>query len=175
MTSYNGYPGRNRDMQDMLERHVYVDMEYVPNAGSVVKVKGTGTEDQEVPVIATGFGFRAPKDTDLEVLVVGGGSDTNLKFAMLQLPADKQREWAEGRSGVQNALDPTHAIEFRDGRAHITKGTFTVGDGSIFEVTPTGVIIRGNLAVSGVITSSERVVAPVVVQGISPTIPPATP
>lgn len=175
MTSYRAFDQGNRDLQDALERHVYSDVEYVSGAGAVVHVKGTGTEDQEVPTITTGVGFRLPKDTDAEVLVFGGGSDTNQKFALVQLPVDKQREWAEGRSGVQNAMDPSHALEFRDGRLHLTKGTFTVGDGGTIEVQDGKVYIRASVTITGPLIANGGVTAPSYAVGSDNNVPKPTP
>lgn len=174
MTSFRDYPQGNRDIQDMLERHVYADMEHVEGAGSVVRIKGTGTEDQEVPTIQTGYGFRLKADTDAEVLVFGGGSDTNLKFALVQIPHAKQRQWEEGRSGIQNVNDPDHAIEFRDGACYLTKGTFTTADGTI-EVQNGRVIIRGSATITGPLTVNGGVTAPVYNIGTDPNVPPPTP
>lgn len=170
MTTGNPYGQRDYDVQDMVERHVYSDVKYVSGAGSVVKVKGTGTEDDEVPTIVTGYGMRLPKDADAEVMVFGGNSDSNLKFAFVQIPAAKQREWQEGRSGIQNADDPTHALEFRNGELRLTKGTFIVGDGAI-QISNGQIYIRGNVTVTGTLTANGGVVTPSVTPGNDPNVP----
>lgn len=175
MTSFRDYGQGNRDIQDMVERHVFAELENVRGAGSVVRIRGTGTEDQEVPTIVTSVGFRLPKDADAEVLVFGGGSDTSLKFALVQLPADKQREWPEGRGGVQNPMDPSHALEFREGRLHLTKGSFTIGDGGTLDISDGKVIIRGKVTITGPLTVNQPITAPAYLVGTDSNVPDPTP
>jgi hypothetical protein len=162
---------RERDQQDHIERHIFGEQEYVEGAGSVVRVRGTGTEDQEAMVIATGFGFNLAKNSDAEVILMAGSSDSGLKFAIMTLPPDKQRKWKEGRGGIQNPLDPDHALEFKDDQLHLTKGTLSVGNGTI-EVKDGQIYIRGNVTVTGTLTVNEKVVTPTVVPGTDPDVPP---
>lgn len=171
MTSFATFPARNRDQQDGAERHLFDSLEYVPGAGSVVKVKGTGTEDIEAPVIQSGYGFNPKKGADAEVLLLALGSDTNMKFALVNIPAEKQREWKEGRGGIQNPDDASHALEFQDGKLVLTKGTFTTADGSI-EVRNGQTYIRGNVTVTGVLTANGGVVTPNVSPGSDQNVPP---
>jgi len=171
MTSTIIYSETKRNIQDGSERHVYGDMEYVPGAGSVVKVRGNGSEDDEVPTMVTGYGFRLPKDTDAEVLVFASGGDVNNKVALLTIPHDKQREWKEGRGGIQNPMDPTHALEFKDGNLHLTKGTFSTGDGGTIEVKDGQIIIRGNVVVTGQMTVNGGIITPSVSPGNDPNVP----
>lgn len=168
MTSFYHPSESKRDAQDLVERHVFGTQEYVAGAGSVVRVRGTGTEDQEAPVLNTGYGFNLAKDTNAEVMLISGGSDTNMKFAFMTLPHDKQRQWKEGRGGVQNPLDADHAIEFKAGKVHLTKGEFAVGTTGTIEVKDGVVYIRGNLIVSGTITANGQVITPLVTPGTSP-------
>lgn len=158
----------------MAERHIYDDVEYVEGAGSVVKIKGTGTQDEEVPVINTGYGATLEKGADAEVLVIGGSSDTNLKMAFVQIPAGKQRKWPQGRSGIQNAADATHALEFSDGKLTLTKGTFQVGEGGTIEVRDGQIYIRGNATITGALTVNGGVIASSYDVGTNPDVPAAT-
>lgn len=168
MTSFSSESGDRRDRQDLVERHVFGAQEYVAGAGSVVRVRGTGTEDQEATVINAGYGFNLAKDTNAEVMLLSAGSDTNMKFALMTIPHDKQRQWKEGRGGVQNPLDASHALEFKDGKVHLTKGEFAVGESGIVEVKDGVVYIRGNLVVSGTVTANGQVITPTVSSGTEP-------
>ncbi len=171
MTSFASFAPRNRDLQDANERHSFESLEYIKGAGSVVKVKGTGTEDIEAPVINSGYGFNPEKGADSEVILIALGSDTNMKFALVQIPAEKQREWKEGRGGVQNPSDPDHALEFRNGQLHLTKGTFSVGDGGTIEVKDGQVIIRADATITGKLTVNGGIVTPTVTPGNDPNVP----
>lgn len=164
--SYYPQTARNRDLQDGTERHVFGEQEYVDGAGSVVRVRGTGTEDQEATVLNTGYSFNLDKDSDAEVILLAGGSDTNMKFALLTLPHDKQRKWKAGRGGVQNPLNADHALEFKNGKVHLTKGEFAIGESGILEVKDGIVYIRGDLVVAGTITANNQVVTPTVTSGV---------
>lgn len=149
MTDFQRYRERTYDIQDGFERHIWGEQEYLDDAGSMIKVNGTGTEDQEAAVLNIGgVSFNLPKNTNTEVLLLSGGSDTNLKFAILTIPRDKQRKWAEGTGGVQHPTDASFALEFNGKRAHITQAKFAVGDGEL-EVSGGQIYIRGDLNVSG--------------------------
>src|SRR4029077_15757348 len=101
MSSFLPYSSRSKDVQDGLERHSYGELEY-HDVGSIIKVKGTDSEDEEATVLVMGSGsFKLKKDHDAEVFLVSSSSDTTLKMAILQIPHDKQRRWPEGEGGVQ--------------------------------------------------------------------------
>lgn len=171
MTSFNTFSSRNRDQQDANERHIFESLEYVKGAGSVVKVAGTGTEDLEAPVINSGYGHNPKKGADAEVILLALGSDTNMKFALVQIPADKQREWKEGRGGIQNPSDADHALEFKDGALHLTKGTFSVGDGGTIEIQNGQVYIRADATITGKLTVNGGIITPNVTPGTNPDVP----
>lgn len=149
MTTDRNFKDRNRDIQDAIERHIFERLEYVDGAGAVVKVNGTGTTDDEVPVLVVGYGFNLPEGFNAEVLTMSDGSDMTGKFALMTLPRDKQRKWGESRGGVQNPIDPDKALEFNEKRAHIREKNAAIGDGGIFEVIGDTVYIRGNLNIDG--------------------------
>jgi hypothetical protein len=159
MTSMEQFAGRNRDMQDNLERMVFGKLTHL-GTGAVVKLRGNGTEDEEVRVINIGQGMNFAENTNTEVLVIASGSDTNMKFALLQIPADKQRPWGEGNGGIQNPTDPDKAIEFNSKRTWLTEGNAAIGPDGIFEVKDGKVYIRAELVVEGQVTSNNRFKSP---------------
>lgn len=138
MSTDRTFNERNRDMQDGFERHIWGEKEYVSGAGSVIRVKGTGTEDFEAAVVNMGHGFNLPKDSNAEVMLLAGGSDTQMKFAILTLPRDKQREWAEGTGGIQHPTNPDRAIEFNGTDTWLKDGTFVLGDARAVTITVNG-------------------------------------
>jgi hypothetical protein len=164
--SYLNYRGRSSDVQDHVERHVWGELEYI-EAGAIIKVKGTDTEDQEANVIVPGSGasFKLKKDTDSEVFLLASSSDTNLKLALLTIPRDKQRRWKEGDGGVQHPTDPEFALDFSDKLAHITKNKFAVGEKGELEVRGGDVYIRGRLIVEKEVVANKLVKTPQVVNG----------
>lgn len=169
MTSFATQSERTRDVQDGFERHVWGAQEHIPGKGSVIKVRGTGSGDEEAPVMNGGTSFNLPKDSNSEVFLMAGGSDTNMKFAFLTIPFDKQRPWKEGTGGVQHPTDPDFALEFNAKRAHVTKGEFAVGDG-LFEVKGGKVYLRADVVISGKLTANGNIVTPTVTAGTE-TIP----
>jgi len=152
MTTLNHFADRNRDQQDGIERHVFGEQEYT-KGGAIVRVRGTGTQDEEAVVINQGVSMHVPKDTNAEVYLIANGSDTNSKFAMLSIPRDKQRQWSEGNNGIQKWDDPSRALEFNTKRMYADDDHFATR-GGMLEVTPEGVRIRGPLLVDGDIGSS---------------------
>src|SRR5262245_46129898 len=112
---------RSRDVQDVWERHVWGELEYI-STGSIIKVRVTDTKDEEANVmVLSGIGFKLKKDANSEVLLFASPSDTNMQFAMLTIPRDKQRRWKEGDGGIQHPTDPEFALDFSDKITHITK------------------------------------------------------
>ena len=149
---------RPRDVQDYVERHVWGEIEYVKDAGSVLRVRGTGSEDEEMPVINSGYGFSLPKNSNAEVLTFSMGSDTNQKFALPTIPHDKQRQWAEGTGGVQHPTDQSRFVEFNGDETWLKDGNFKLGNNKELEVSiSNGVVtmktssltINGDLVVNG--------------------------
>jgi hypothetical protein len=132
--SFERLPERSRDVQDGTECHVWGEQEYIKNAGSIIKVKGTDTQDEEAEVVCNGTGFNLPKDHDSEVFLLASSSDTQMKQAVLTIPKDKQRKWKEKHGGVQNPMDNEWALDFGDKLAHVTKKEFAVGKDGEFEI-----------------------------------------
>lgn len=161
MTTQNNFPGRNRDQQDGTETHLWNEIEYVKDNGAVLKVKGTGTEDEEVTLANFGYGFNVPTDTDLEVTVVSDGSDTNNKYGMPQIPHASQRAWKENTGGIQNPLDGTKAVEFSPNGTHIRDALVALSEAGILTVDDGGnVYIRGALHVQGAINAGGDISTP---------------
>lgn len=156
MTDFQQYQERTRDIQDGTERHVYGKQEYIDGAGSVIKVRGTGTIDEEAVVLNIGgVSFNLPENSNTEVILLAGGSDTQQKMAILTIGRDNQRQWAEGTGGVQHPTDADFALEFNGTRAHVTKAKFAVGENGTFEIDDGNVYIRGNVDIDGVLTASQ--------------------
>jgi len=164
--SYLGYRPRSSDIQDGTERHVYSELKY-EEAGAIIKVKGTDTEDEEAAVLNIGgVGFKLKKDTDSEVFLLASSSDTQLKQAVLTIPKDKQRRWPEGEGGIQHPTDPEVSMHFSDKLTHVTKNKFAVGEKGEFEVKEDAVYIRAKkVIIEGELVVNKQVKTPSVVSG----------
>lgn len=164
--SFLGYRGRSSDVQDHLERHVWGEKEYITD-GSIIKLRGTDTKDEEAAVMVIGAAdFKLKKDANSEVWLLASSSDTNLKVAVLTIPRDKQRRWKEGQGGIQHPTDPEFALDFSDKLAHITKNLFGVGKDGEFEVKKKEAYFRVNkLIVDGELVVNKRIITPEIVQG----------
>jgi hypothetical protein len=166
MSSYTRYRERNRDIQDGIERHVWGQQEYLDKAGSIIKVRGTDTEDQEAPVLNNGTSFNLKKDHNTEVFLLASSSDTTLKMAIPTIPRDKQRRWPEGEGGIQHPTDPEASLHFSDKLAHLTKNKFAVGENGEFEVKEKNGYLRvDKLIVTGELVVNKQIKTPKVIQG----------
>lgn len=154
MTTFQPFRIRNRDQQDGFERHVWGELEYVDGAGAIMKVRGTGTEDEEAPVLNIGYGFNLPKDSNAEVMLVSLGSDTDQKFAIPTIPHDKQRQWAEGTGGIQSPTDPERAVEIGADGTWLKDGKFFLGDTKQVTLTVSGGTVTMDIAGDLNITST---------------------
>jgi len=145
--SFTKYRERSNDVQDGIERHVYGKMEY-PEAGAIIKVRGTDTNDEEAAVLYVGgTSFSLKENSNTEVFLLSSSSDTMLKIAVMTPPKDKQRRWKESTGGIQHPTDPEHVLEFNDTRAHITKDHFAVGPKGMFEVKGDTIYMRARKVV----------------------------
>jgi hypothetical protein len=167
MTSYTRFRERSRDMNDGTERHVWGKQEYIKNAGSIIKVRGTDTEDQEAGVLVIGgVSFNVKEKFNTEVMLLSSSSDTTLKMALLTIPKDKQRRWQEGHGGVQHPTDDTFALDFSDSLAHLTKNKFAVGEKGEFEVKGEEIYIRcKKVIIDGELIVNKRIRTPSVTPG----------
>ena len=167
MTSFTHYRERSRDINDGTERHVWGKQEYIKNAGSIIKVRGTDTEDQEAGVLNIGgVSFNVKEKFNTEVMLLASSSDTTLKMAILTIPKDKQRRWEEGHGGVQHPTDDTFALDFSDSLAHLTKNKFAVGENGEFEVRGDTAYFRCKKVVfDGEVVVNKLVKAKEIVQG----------
>lgn len=143
MTTTKTYDERNRDIQDGFERHVFKDIEYT-ETGAIVSVQGSGTMDEEVPVINTGYGFTPEADTELEVFLHGDGSDASNKFAAMSLPRNKQRKWPKGAGGVQHPFNADKFVQFDDDSIWLKDGKFTLGNNRELTIT----VANGTVTIS---------------------------
>lgn len=166
-SSFLQYRERSRDVQDGTERHVWGKQDYVEKGGSVIKVRGTDTEDQEAHVLVIGgVSFNVKEKFNTEVYLLASSSDTTLKAALLTIPRDKQRRWMEGSGGVQHPTDGDFALDFSDKLAHLTKNKFAVGEKGEFEVKGNQGFFRvKKLIVDGELVVNKRIVTPDIVKG----------
>ncbi len=156
MTTQQRFGDRTRDQQDGTETHLWDEIEYVSDAGAILKVKGTGTQDEEVTLLNSGYGFNLPSNTDTEVTLFAAGSDTNNKYGIPHIPPTKQRPWKSGTGGIQHPNDPDKAVEFGDKNTHLTDAIVALGLAGILEVNNGTVYIRGDLVVSGSSSATNR-------------------
>jgi hypothetical protein len=162
--SFQRFRERSRDVQDGIERHVWGEQEYT-GQGSVIKVNGTDTKDEEAPVLNNGTSFNLKKDHNSEVMLLSSGSDTTLKMAVLTIPRDKQRRWRENTGGVQHPTDDEFALEF-DEYAHITKNQFVVGQKGELQVKDDQAFLRvKKLIVDGELVVNTKIKTPKIEEG----------
>jgi hypothetical protein len=165
--SYLTYRGRSSDVQDGTERHVWGELEY-HDAGAIIKVRGTDTDDEEAVVLNVGAtAFKMKKDSDAEVYLLASSSDTQLKMAVITIPRDKQRRWPEGEGGIQHPNDQKVSLHFSDKLTHVTKNKFGVGEKGEFEIKgeELGVFRVKKLIVDGELVVNKRIKTPQIVQG----------
>jgi hypothetical protein len=128
MTDFTRYQSSRRDQQDHVERGVWGGAEDVPGAGQMMRVRGTGTEDLEVPILSLGFSFNlVAGDANAEVVMLSLGSDVNDKVALPCIPRDQAFQWPAGTGGIQHPTDPERRIEFNDTETHHTDGRHAFG------------------------------------------------
>lgn len=102
---------QERDSQDVVEKHVYGSLSFT-STGAQVSVNGNGTTDTEIPVLHTGQLHNLAANTDAEVFVIGNGSDTTLKMAIVTGPRDKQYQSNPGESWGQDPIDPKTRVGY---------------------------------------------------------------
>lgn len=146
MSTFSDFADRDFDMQDGVERHVWSKQTYDSSYGWMIKVKGTGTQDEEAMVIHGTMGFHLAEDSDTEVFLLASSSDTTLKYAIPSIPRDKQRQWKESTGGLQSPVDPKRAVEVNPTRTYVDDDKFATR-GGVIEQADGVVIIRGKLIV----------------------------
>jgi hypothetical protein len=127
MSDFTRGKSATRDRQDHVERGTWGNLQYIDGAGAVMSVRGTGTLDEEVPVMNLGYGFNLPQDSNSEVVMLSLGADVNDKVAVPTIPRDQQHQWPPGTGGVQNPTDPARRIEFNDDETWIKDGVYVYG------------------------------------------------
>lgn len=161
---------RSRDLQDSVERGVWGSQTYVAGSGSHMTIRGTGTLDQEVPVMQLGYGFNLPADSNAEVIMLALGSDPYDKVAFPTIPKDLQYQWGEGEGGIQHPTNPDRRIEFNANETHLSDGNYTVGPNKEVTITIAGgnvTIANANITLDGdvAVTGSLAVAGPNVTHG----------
>lgn len=126
---------QERDAQDVVEKHVYSDISF-GDTGAYVSINGNATADTDVPVLHTGQLHNLPKGTDAEVFVLGNGSDTGLKMAIVTGPRDKQYHSQEGESWGQDPLDPTNRVGYTKNGVRLAADNKTIAEAltGMFEI-----------------------------------------
>ena len=146
MTDFTRSKSATRDRQDHVERGTWGILEYVDGAGAVMSVRGTGTLDEEVPVLNSGYGFNLSQDSNAEVVMISLGADVNDKVALPTIPRDQQHKWPAGTGGVQNPTDPNRRIEFNGDETWIKDGAYVYGHDRAQTVTIDGDNVSVQLA-----------------------------
>lgn len=151
MADLAGRKSRSRDVQDLAQLQLWGAVEYLPNAGAVMTVLGTGTEDVDVPVMNFGYGFNPGDLANAEVITLNMGSDPNQMVAIPTLSRDLQYPWPAGTGGVQHPQAPDRRLEFNDTETHLTDGVFVVGADRVLRITVSGndvtIVTSGNCTV----------------------------
>lgn len=111
-----------RNAQDVIERHVYSELT-ITSTGAKVSINGNGTQDVDVPVLFLGQLHNMPKDTNAEVHIIGNGSDTDLKYALVTGPRDKHYKSKVGESWGQNPLDPKSRVGYTPNGVRLAANT----------------------------------------------------
>lgn len=158
MTDYTSPQGRTRDIQDGTERGLWGKLTYEPGSGAHMTVRGTGTIDEEVPFLNTGYGFNLDDDSNAEVVMLALGSDPNDKVAIATIARDLQHPWAPGQGGVQSPTDPSRRLEFNGDETWLKDGSYKLGNNKEVSVTVNGGQITINVTGQTAINSSGDVV-----------------
>ncbi|QIW87523.1 baseplate protein [Agrobacterium phage OLIVR4] len=137
MTTTKTFDERNRDTQDGFERHLFKRIDHT-DTGAFVSVEGSGTSEEDVPVMNTGYGFSLEDDTEAEVFLLGDGSDASNKFAIPTLPRNKQRKWPKNTGGVQHPTNSGKFVQLDDDSIWLKDGSFTLGDDRAVRITVNG-------------------------------------
>lgn len=147
MTGFSRPRSRNRDVQDYVVRGVWGGLEYVPNAGASMSVRGTGTLDEEVPLLNLGYSFNLPVDSDAEMVMLALGSDVNDKVVLATIPRSAQHPWGEGEGGIQHPTDPSRRIEFNANETYLSDGSYVLGANREVSISVSAGVV--NITVAG--------------------------
>lgn len=137
MTTTKTFDERNRDTQDGFERHVFRKLDHT-DTGAIVTVEGSGTMDEDVPVINSGYGFNPEDDEELEVFLLSDGSDASGKFGVMTIPRNKQRKWPKKTGGIQHPFNADKFVQLDDDSIWLKDGKFTLGDNRSLSITVEG-------------------------------------
>jgi phage baseplate assembly protein gpV len=146
MSDFTRYPSSLRDTQDYVERGVWGGSEDVPGAGQMMRVRGTGTEDLEVPILSFGYSFNlGGGDANAEVVMFSLGSDVNDKVALPCIPRDQAFQWPAGTGGVQHPQNPERRLEYNADETWLKDGNYKLGDNKEVEVVVNGGAVTINI------------------------------
>lgn len=139
-----------QDRTDLVKKQAWKKREYVKGGGSIIHTEGAGTETEEAVVIQGTSGFHLADNSDAEVHILSGTSDTSNPHALLSLPHAIQREWKEGAGGIQSPLSKDRALEINKKRTYSDDPQgFSTKGGVLHDDGNGNVTIRGNLHVTG--------------------------
>lgn len=136
--TFTRYHSQQRDVQDQVKRGVWGELGYTDGAGAYLSVRGTGTVDEEVPLLNLGYGFNMPANSNAEMVMLSMGSDVNDKMVLATLPRDKQHQWGEGQGGIQSPVDPSRRVEFNGDETWLKDGVFVLGHDKAARITING-------------------------------------
>lgn len=162
MTTLDRFRSQRRDTQDHFERGVYGTWTAVDGAGAMLSVRGTGTLDEELPILNFGYSFRIDTDSNAEVFMLSLGSDVNDKVALPTIPRDKQHQWGENQGGVQHPTDPARRLEYNGTETWLKDGNYKLGNNKEVEVIVAGGAVTINVGATGSInfTGDLNIAAP---------------
>lgn len=170
---YQGQRERSSDTSDYVAPHAWGKRTYVDGGGSVIKVSANGVTVDEAIVIQSTSGFHLADDSDAEVHIISGTSDTNHPYALISIPHTAQRKWKEGSGGVQSPIDGTRAVEVNEKRSYVDDTKFATRAG-IFEVDGDTIIIRAKrIVIEGDVEVKGAIKSPTVPQTPDPSGPSA--
>lgn len=145
MTTFTEQADLTRNSQDSTERHVFGEVKFEKNA-PIVSVKGNGTEDSEFAVLTIGgVIMHLPKDTNAEVVMLGGGDDTTAKLAVILGPRDKVYQAKEGETWHQDPMNPDERHGFTENGIRSKSKSIGIGAAGQIEVVDGAVYLRGTI------------------------------
>jgi len=143
MTSFTEQADLTRNGQDATERHVFGELSFQRNA-PIVKVNGNGTEDSEFAVLTIGGNIvHLKKGTNAEVVMIGGGDDTNAKLAVILGPRDKVYQAKEDESWYQHPMNPDERLGFTPNGIRSKSQSIGLGAKGQVEILDGAVYLRG--------------------------------
>lgn len=148
MTTFKDGADVVREGQDSTERHVFKELKF-GDGGATVSVEGNDTADGDCVVLSLGGVIHHLKPgTDAEVVLIGGGDDTNAKFALITGPRDKQYKSKPGQSWGQNPTDPNERVGYTDKGVRFASSKSIADMNGLFEIKDGKVYFRGDVVMA---------------------------